>query len=66
MAKRTITQDQLDGFSIDEDTNQLFWHDRAIVTPIGLPMWVQIAAVVGGFAGAVTALVNIIRLCLGK
>ena len=66
MAPKTISQDQLVHFSVDEETNQLFWRGRAIVTPISLPMLVQIAAVVGGFAGAITAIVNITRLLIGK
>jgi hypothetical protein len=62
MSKKTITLDELDGFSVDDETNQLYWHNRAIMTVVSLPWWVQVSALAGGLGTAVSATVAVIRL----
>lgn len=62
MSRKTISQDQLDGFSVDDDTNQLYWHDRAVMTVVSLPWWVQVSALAGGLGTAVSAAVAVIKL----
>ncbi len=55
MSRKTISQDQLDGFSVDDKTNQLYWRDRAVMTVVSLPWWVQVSALAGGLGTAVSA-----------
>lgn len=64
MARRTISIDELDHFSVDEDTNQLFWRNLAVVTAVSLPRWVQVAALAGGLGSAVSALVAVAALVI--
>jgi hypothetical protein len=66
MTRKTIGQDQLDNFSVDDETNQLYWRGKAVVTVFAVPDWAKIAALAGGFGGALSAIVNLIRLYLGK
>jgi hypothetical protein len=47
MTKKTISLEQLDQFSVDEETNQLYWRDRAVMTVVSLPLWVQASALTG-------------------
>lgn len=65
MVRKTISLKQLDQFSIDEETNQLFWRDGRVMTVISLPWWVQVSALAGGLGTAVSALVAVIRLIHG-
>ncbi len=55
MARKPIALEQLDDFSVDDETNQLFWHGKAVMTVISLPWWVQVAALAGGLGTAVSA-----------
>ncbi len=66
MARKTISQTELDGFSVDEETNQLFWQGKAVATVFAVPDWAKVAALAGGFGGALSAIINLIRLLLGK
>jgi len=59
MVRKTISQDQLDGFSIDEETSQLYWHDREVVTVISLPWWVNGAAIAVGLCAIATLVIEI-------
>jgi hypothetical protein len=65
MTRKTISQDQLDGFAIDDETNQLYWRGNSVVTVTSLPLWVQISALAGGLGTAVSAGVAVIRLFTG-
>ena len=65
MARKTIGLEQLDGFSIDDETNQLYWRGNSVVTVTSLPLWVQISALAGGLGTAVSAAVAVIRLFTG-
>ena len=65
MARKTITLEQLDQFSIDDETNQLFWRDHRVMTVVSLPLWVQVSALAGGLGTAVSAAVAVIRLVHG-
>jgi hypothetical protein len=62
MTKKKISYEQFDNFSVDDETNQLYWRDKPVVTAISLPTWLQIAALAGGIGGGVSAIVAIIRL----
>lgn len=62
MARKTITQDQLDQFSVDDETNQLYWRDRAVMTVVSLPWWIQVSALAGGLGTLGSFLVAAIRL----
>lgn len=62
MPRRRISQDQLDNFSVDTETNQLFWRDREVVTVISLPWWVQVAALAGSLSAVTMAVVAVINL----
>lgn len=46
MAIKTITIDELDGFSVDAQTNELYWHGKKIRTELTLPRWFQPSAFV--------------------
>ena len=62
MAKKPITVDQFDRMAVDEETNQLYWDGRAIMTVVSLPWWVQVSALAGGLGTAVSAIVAVIEL----
>lgn len=62
MARKKISQDQLDGFSVDDETNQLYWQGKAVMTVMSLPWWVQFSALVASLATAVSAGVAVIKL----
>jgi len=62
MSRKTISIDQLDGFSIDEENNALFWRGHAVMTVTSLPWWVQVSALAGGLGTAVSAIVAVIGL----
>jgi hypothetical protein len=62
MARQTISIDQLDGLSVDDETNQLYWRGRGVMTVTSLPWWVQVSALAGGLGTAVSALVAVISL----
>lgn len=64
MARKRISQDQLDQFSIDDETNELFWRDKKVMTVMGLPWWVQVSALAGGLGTAVSAVVAVTVLVL--
>jgi hypothetical protein len=64
MAVKTISQDQLDNFSVDEETSQLYWRGNQVVTVISLPWWVQVSALASGLgtaAGAIIAAISLIH-----
>ncbi len=62
MTRKTISQDQLDGFSIDEETSQLYWRNREIVTVISLPWWVQVSVLAAGFGSVIGAIAAVAAL----
>ena len=62
MARKTISIDQLDGFSVDEETNQLFWQGKSVMTVTSLPWWVQVSALGAGCGTMISAMVAVIRL----
>jgi hypothetical protein len=64
MPRRPISLEQLDNLSVDSETNQLFWHDKAVMTVVSLPWWVQVAALAGGLGSAISALVAFSALTL--
>jgi hypothetical protein len=66
MVRQTISMEKLDGFSVDEETNQLYWRDKAVVTVFAVPDWAKYAALAGGFGGGLSALVNLARLFMGR
>lgn len=59
MARKTISQDQLDGFSIDDETNQLYWLNKEVMTVISLPWWVQISALAAALSTVALAVVTV-------
>ena len=62
MPRKTISIEQLDNFTVDTETNQLFWREKAVMTVVSLPLWVQVSALAGGLGTAVSAVVAVIRL----
>ena len=75
MTIKTISQDELDKFGIDTTTGRLYFDGKEVVTrtefalSAATQMWGKLvitAAGVGAAAASVTALVNVIRLCMGK
>lgn len=62
MAQRKIGMEDLDGFSIDEETRQLYWRGRAVVTEMSLPWWVQVAAIAASVSTVVIATASVISL----
>ena len=58
---KTISQDQLDKFGIDEH-GRLFWDGVRVATELDLPKLVEFAIYAGAIAAAVTAITHIIRL----
>jgi hypothetical protein len=75
MPVRTISQDELDKFGIDETTGRLYFDGKEVVTRTELSFsaattfWAGVvvsAAGVSAVAASVTALVNVIRLLMGK
>jgi hypothetical protein len=65
MPRKTITLELLDNFSVDTESQQLFWRDRAVMTVVSLPWWVQVSALAGGIGTAVSAAVALVRLIWG-
>lgn len=65
MTRKKITLEQLDSFQVDDETRQLYWHDKAVMTVVSLPWWVQVSALAGGLGTAVSAIVAVIRLTRG-
>lgn len=65
MARKRITLEQLDSFEVDEETHHLYWRDKAVMTVMSLPWWVQVSALAGGLGTAVSAIVAVIRLVRG-
>jgi hypothetical protein len=43
---KPISIDDMDGFSIDDSSNRLYWRGREVVTELSLPRWVHWAAVI--------------------
>lgn len=62
MARKPITMEQLDNFSVDERTNQLFWHNKAVMTVVSLPWWVQVSALAGGLGTIISAVAAVVAL----
>jgi hypothetical protein len=62
MPRKTISLDQLDNFSVDTETRELFWQDKKVVTLMSLPWWVQVSALAGGLGTAVSAVVAVVGL----
>lgn len=62
MARNRISLEQLDQFSVDESTNQLYWRENQVVTVISLPWWVQVSALAGGLGTAAGAIVGVVSL----
>lgn len=62
MPKKTITLEQLDSFSVDTDTNQLYWQGKAVMAVMSLPWWVQFSALVASVATAVSAIAAVAAL----
>jgi len=72
---RAISIDGVSLFGINEKTGRLYWDGKEVVmrTEFALSAATQVwgklvvtAAGVGAAAASVTALVNVIRLCMGK
>jgi len=62
MARKTVTLEQLDNFTVDDKTNELFWRDKPVVTTMSLPWWVHVAALAGGFGAVVSAIATVAAL----
>lgn len=62
MPRETVSLEQLDNFSVDSETNQLYWRNEAVMTVVSLPWWVQVSALAGGVGTAVSAVAAIIML----
>jgi hypothetical protein len=62
MTLRTIGQDELDHFQID-DVGRLYWKGEQVITEVTLqlPTWVDIALAVGGAAAGVMAIIAILE-----
>ena len=61
MAIKTIGIDELDGFKIDTETNELFWHSQKVRMGIRLPVWVEWSALVVAAATLIQALSSIVQ-----
>ncbi len=59
MARKTISLEQLDQFSVDEQTNQLYWRNKEVVTMISLPWWVNAAAIAVGLSAVATLIIEV-------
>lgn len=59
MARRTISLELLDKFSVDDETGQLYWRDREVITVVSLPWWVNWSAIAVAIGTVVVALVEV-------
>ena len=62
MPRKTISIDDVDNFSIDPETRQLFWYGNEIMTTMRLPWWVNVSAVLTGASTFGLLIVGIIAL----
>lgn len=62
MTKRPITLEQLDQFSVEDETNQLYWRNKEVVTVVSLPWWVNLSAIAVGLGTAAVAAVEVARV----
>ena len=62
MTRKRISMEQLDQFSVDEASNQLYWRDREVVTMISLPWWVNVSAVAVGLCAVLTIIIEVGKL----
>lgn len=62
MTIRTIQQRELDGLGIDDETNELYWRGRLVVTKMSLPWWVHWGVIVTALGTFVIAAASVIAL----
>jgi len=57
MARKTISIDLLDSFSVDDETS--YWCDKEVVTMISLPWWVNGSAIAVGLCAVATLVIEV-------
>ncbi len=62
MPRKTIGLNDIDNFSIDTETRQLFWYGNEIMTTMRLPWWVNVSAILTGASTFGLFIVGIIAL----
>jgi hypothetical protein len=63
MTAKPASLDQLSNFAIDS-AGHLYWNGQEVVTSLALPWWVQVATVVGSFAGLIAAVWPVVKYFL--
>lgn len=67
MPKVTMSMENLDRFSVDPETNKLYWDGKEVVASMSLPWWVNVSAIATAVftgIGAVAAVVVTIHTLL--
>ena len=64
MPQKTITLEQLDNFSVDEVTSQLYWKQKEVVTVVSLPWWVNASAIAVGLCAVVTLVIEVTKVAV--